>query len=115
MNNSNSPTKTALPRTFDEIETELNDMFKQVVVNRDWKNHEQALIGMYQGDQKSKEAIVDCLKIIMLKIMVIPQSQQKSAEELIKVFCKVYSIFSKFCNDNMKVIDLEQKADEVEE
>lgn len=71
---NNSPQKTALPRSYDEIETELNDMFKQVVVNRDWKNHEHELVGMYNGDAKSKDAIVECLKIIMLKIMVIPQS-----------------------------------------
>lgn len=72
MRNSNSPQKQALPRTYDEIETELNDMFKQVVVNRDWKNHEQELVEMYQVDIKAKDSIVECLKIIMLKIMVIP-------------------------------------------
>lgn len=72
MRKSNSPQKLGQARTFEEIETELNDMFKQVVVNRDWKNKEQELVEMYNADSKSKDAIVDCLKIIMLKIMVIP-------------------------------------------
>ena len=40
MRKSNSPQKLGQARTFEEIETELNDMFKSVVVNRDWKNKE---------------------------------------------------------------------------
>ena len=30
-----------------EIEQNLNDIFKQVVVNRDWKNHHADLVTIY--------------------------------------------------------------------
>jgi len=58
----------------DEIDQNCNDIFKQVVVNRDWKNHQQELLNMYNSDNEQyRELLVDSLRTIMLKIMVIPQ------------------------------------------
>ena len=34
-------------QTPEEIETNLNEIFKQVVVNRDWKNHHTDLVTIY--------------------------------------------------------------------
>jgi hypothetical protein len=58
-----------------EIDKNLNDIFKQVVVNRDWKNHNADLVTIYNQDEQSRGAVVDALRSIMLKIMVIPQVQ----------------------------------------
>ena len=60
--------------TYEQLEESLTDIFKQVVVNRGWDQHAQELISIYSSDTKSRENLVDILKYIMLKIMVVPQA-----------------------------------------
>ena len=58
----------------EEIENNLNEIFKQVVVNRDWKSHQNEIIQIYNSDDENRKNTVDALRSIMLKIMVIPQA-----------------------------------------
>ena len=58
---------------------------------------------MYNSDNAEyRRDLVDALRAIMLKIMVIPQQQQKSAEQLIEVYNKLYRIFTENCMVNSK-------------
>jgi hypothetical protein len=58
-----------------------------VVVARDWKSHAMTVLEMYEQD---KAEVSGALESILMKIMVIPPAQQKSASELINIFVKVY-------------------------
>jgi hypothetical protein len=58
------------------MKSQLNDMFKQVVVARDWKTHTASLLEMMQTQPG---VLIEALTEIMLKVMVIPPKQQDSA------------------------------------
>lgn len=70
----------------------MNEIFKQVVVGRDWKNH---AVDVYELYSKERSEVVKGLETIILKIMVIPAGQQKSAHELIAIFIRVYETMLK--------------------
>ena len=48
--------------------------------------------GMLADPESGPSAFIDGLLDIMLKVLVIPPSQQKSADALIRVFCQVYTV-----------------------
>lgn len=75
-----------------ETRAQINDIFKQVVVGRDWKSHANAVYQLYKTERSE---VVKSLESIVLKIMVIPASQQRSAHELINIFIKVYDTMLK--------------------
>ena len=56
-------------------------------MGRDWKTHSSEVFELYKKDQKE---VVKGLESIVMKIMVIPAGQQKSAHELISIFIRVY-------------------------
>ena len=67
----------------------LNDIFKQVVISRDWKTQIVTVLDKLQcqsEDLQLSKALID----IMLKVMMIPPKQNDPSHELITVFCKVY-------------------------
>ena len=70
-----------------QTKSQLNEIFKQVVVGRDWKNHASDVFELYT---KERSEVIKGLESIVLKIMVIPAAQHKSAYELISIFIKVY-------------------------
>jgi len=57
------------------------------VVGREWKARVPELLELYKKDQAG---VIHILESIMLKIMVIPAKETKSASELIDIFVKVY-------------------------
>ena len=65
----------------------MNETFKQVVVARDWKTYASEIYELYRKDQKE---VIKGLESIVMKILVIPAGQQKSAAELINIFIRVY-------------------------
>lgn len=52
-----------------QMKSQLNDMFKQAVVARDWKTHTASLLEMMQAQPGM---LIEALTEIMLKVMVIP-------------------------------------------
>jgi hypothetical protein len=55
----------------------LNEIFKMAIVSRSWKNREKDLANLYRLDTSK---FVDASQAIMLKIVMIPSTQQKSAD-----------------------------------
>ena len=55
-----------------EIRTQLNEIFKQVVVGRDWKSHTTEVMDLFERDEPE---VIASLESIVLKIMVIPPAQ----------------------------------------
>lgn len=118
-----------------EIQQTLTTIFRQVVIEKSWKAHKQALLDNFiqrpfmRDNLKKRErtqelsakaeemlsdpnsgpnAFIDSLLDIMLKILVIPPSQQKSADQLIEVFCKVYGVIVSMTQEKFsKPIDVE--------
>ena len=52
-----------------ETRPSLNELFKQVVVGRDWKSHATEVYELYRKDQKE---VIKGLESIVMKILVIP-------------------------------------------
>ena len=63
-----------------------------MVVGRDWKGHVGEVYELYKKDQKE---VIKGLESIVMKILVIPQGQQKSAHELIAIYIRVYDAILK--------------------
>ena len=49
----------------------MNEIFKQVVVGRDWKMHASDVYDLYNNEAKE---VIRSLESIVMKIMVIPAS-----------------------------------------
>lgn len=61
-------------------------------MGRDWKAHASEIYELYCADQKE---VIRGLETIVMKILVIPAAQQKSAHELIAIYIRVYEIMLK--------------------
>ncbi len=55
------------------LKTTLNDIFKQVVVGRDWRTQVPQVLELLQAEKEDLE-VCSAFTDIMLKIMVIPSA-----------------------------------------
>lgn len=95
--------------TKERIREALNDLFKQAIVGRSWKNKESEVVSLCKMDVIG---FAEAIKSIMIKIMLIPSQKHKSADELILIFLKIYEVLNKhFTGDKLK--DLYQSHIEV--
>ncbi len=72
-----------------DLKTTLNDIFKQVVVTRDWRTHVTQVLELLQNEKEDLQ-LSNAFIEIMTKIMIIPAQQSKSAQELISIYVKFY-------------------------
>ncbi len=61
-------------------------------MGRSWKSKEAEVIYLCKQDTS---AFSDAIKDIMIKIMLIPANKQKSADELILIFLKIYDVLNR--------------------
>jgi hypothetical protein len=61
-------------------------------VGRSWKSKEAEVVALCKQETS---AFSEAIKDIMIKIMLIPSNKQKSADELIIIFLKIYDVLNK--------------------
>ncbi|CDW85365.1 at hook motif family protein [Stylonychia lemnae] len=79
--------------TKEKIKDNLNELFKHAIIGRSWKNKDSEVEQLFR---MNPQEFADASQGIMLKILLITNDKQKSAEQLIIMFLKLYEIMNKF-------------------
>eukprot|EP00347_Sterkiella_histriomuscorum_P020384 403338008 len=74
------------------IKDSLNDLFKQAIVGRSWKNKDFEVEQLFRSHPK---AFSEASQQVMLKILLIPANQQKSADQLILMYLQIYEVLNR--------------------